>query len=385
MYTNDILLKTVQFIKAVYRENEIKEKSFLMLGKQEMHLHEAFLGVLEEAGLIEDKNMFSEKEMEDSVLFFRALGFKEVHSLDVSDYEKADIIFNLNDKIPKELEGKFDMVFDGGVIEHVFNVTNAFLNICRLAKVGGYIFNLNPVYNYLHNTFWNISPEMFLEFYSANEYKILDCSMLTYLAEDEESRAWPDRPVIWSPDVRLMNFMEGGGLRTGQHIRSMNKLCSNPHPETWIVAKKTHNKEFVYPIVSGYAKKHKGEQEDYSSRTWKPRARYDVSKVVLWIKNKENINLYCTGKTYRNIMRAIYDAGLEHKIDKVFDSDVEKLGARAMGKHVNYLNSNTFLRNDEILICTEKHIKEVYEQLRKHGIQPERIYKLTDSIFARDI
>lgn len=84
-------------------------------------------------------------------------------------------------------------------------------------------------------------------------------------------------------------------------------------------------------------------------------------------------------------MRAIYDAGLEHKIDKVFDSDVEKLGARAMGKNVNYLNSNTFLRNDEILICTEKHIKEVYEQLRKHGIQPERIYKLTDSIFARDI
>lgn len=273
MFTNDILLKTVQFVKSVYREDEIKNKNFLMLGKQEMHLHEAFLDVLEEAGLIEDKEQFGESEMEDSVLFFKALGFKEVHSLDVSDYEKADIIFNLNDNIPKNLEDQFDMVFDGGVIEHVFNVTNAFLNICKLTKVGGYIFNLNPVYNYIHNTYWNISPEMFLEFYAANQYKIIECSMLTYLAEDREKRAWPDRPVIWSPDIRLMNFMEGGGLCTGEHIRSLHKLCSNPHPETWIVAKKTHANEFVYPIVAGYAKKHKGEQEDNTKKTWKNRAK----------------------------------------------------------------------------------------------------------------
>ena len=275
MFTNDILLKTVQFVRSVYREDEIKDKSFLMLGKQEMHLHEAFLDVLEEAGLIEDQKQFGESEMEDSVLFFKALGFKEVHALDVSDYEKADIIFNLNDNIPKDLEGRFDMVFDGGVIEHVFNVANAFLNICKLTKVGGYIFNLNPVYNYLHNTYWNISPEMFLEFYAANQYKIIECSMLTYLAEDRERRAWPDRPVIWSPDIRLMNFMEGGGLCTGEHIRSLHKLCSNPHPETWIVAKKTHANEFVYPIVGGYAKKHKGEQEDNTKKTWKNRAKSD--------------------------------------------------------------------------------------------------------------
>ncbi len=42
-FTNDLLLRTVQFIKSAYSDEEIRSKSFLMLGKQEMHLHEAML------------------------------------------------------------------------------------------------------------------------------------------------------------------------------------------------------------------------------------------------------------------------------------------------------------------------------------------------------
>lgn len=258
-FTNDLLLRTLQNIKSVYKD-DIEEKSFLMLGKQEMHLDKVFMEILFESGLIKDKSRFSIDELNDSVLFFKALGFKEVHALDVSEYENADLIFNLNDRIPEKLKDRFDMVYDGGVIEHVFDVTNAFLNICKMTKVGGYIFNLNPVYNYIHNTFWNISPEMFLDFYSANKYNILECSLVTFLSEDEENRAWKDRPVIWSPDVRLMTIR--GELCPGEYIRSLHKLCSNPHPHTFIVAQKTHAEDFVYPIVSGYAKRHKAYEEE---------------------------------------------------------------------------------------------------------------------------
>ena len=258
-FTNDLLLRTLQFIHSVYRD-ELAEKNFLMLGKQEMHLDSDFMEVLHESGLIEDVSQFGIDELNDSVLFFKKLGFKEVHAMDVSEYEHADIIFNMNDKLPEDLENKFDMVFDGGVIEHVFDVVNAFLNICKMTKVGGYIFNINPVYNYIHNTFWNISPEMFLDFYSANNYKMLDCSLITWLSEDDEKRAWADRPAIWSPDVRLMARM--GGLYTGEYLRSLHKLCSNPHPHTFIIAQKTHSEEFIYPIVSGYAAKHRKYEEE---------------------------------------------------------------------------------------------------------------------------
>src|SRR5438045_2450542 len=47
--------------------------------------------------------------------FFQMLGFSEVHSLDVSDYEGASEIFDLNSTLlPHHLEGAFDFVLDGG-------------------------------------------------------------------------------------------------------------------------------------------------------------------------------------------------------------------------------------------------------------------------------
>jgi len=253
-FTNDLLLRTLQVLKGSYGR-EIESKSFLMLGKQEMHLSEDFLDILKQSGLIDDKSKFGRNELEDSVLFFKAFGFKEVHALDVSDYEGADIIFNLNEDVPNEYVERFDVVYDGGVIEHVFQVNTAFANICKMTKVGGYIFNHNPVYNYLYNTFWNISPQMFLEFYAANDYLIIDSCLLTFLTKDIENRPWQDRPVTWSPDIRLMNLIHP--LYTGQYIRSLHNLCENPIPHTFIVAKKTNSKDLIYPIVSGYAKRHR--------------------------------------------------------------------------------------------------------------------------------
>lgn len=262
-FTNDLLMRTLQFIKMM--EGNIEDKSFLMIGMQRLNLTESFISILEEADLINEgqKARLGEKELKDSIAFFKAIGFKEVHALDVSDYEKADIIFDLNYDLPEELIGKFDIVFDGGVIEHVFDVVKAFKNLCQMTKVGGYIFNINPVYNYLYNTFWNISPEMFLEFYGANKYKILDCSLITFLSEDIDNRPWEERPIIWSPDIRFLD--EKHPLLAGKHIRSMNALAPNPHPNTFIVARKTNDKEFIIPIVSGYAKKHKKEKEVLTS------------------------------------------------------------------------------------------------------------------------
>ncbi len=353
-----------------------------MLGKQEMHLHEDFLDVLKESELIADKSQFGEKELEDSVLFFKALGFKEVHALDVSNYERADIIFNLNDDLPEDLMCKFDVIFDGGVIEHVFDVGKAFTSICKMTAVGGIIISCNPVYNYIHNTFWNISPEMFLDFYSVNNYSILDCSIFTWLAEDIERREWPERPIIWSPDVRCMNYIHP--LYAGQHLRSLNKLCTNPHPHTYIVARKTHNEELIYPIVSGYARKHRGEKEETGRRTSKRRTKYDMSKIVKFIESKDKIALYGANDICKAIMKALYENNLEDRVLKVFEFDTDKIGMDIMGKSVCYLNNNTISDDEEILICNE-NADETYQLLCKKGIASERVYRLMDVQFLKEI
>ena len=204
---------------------------------------------------------------------------------------------------------------------------------------------------------------------------------VTILTEDRDKRAWPDRPVIWSPDVRLMNL--GGSLNTGEHIRSLNKLCPNPLPHTWVIAQKMYDKAFVYPIVSGYAKKHKGEEEDTSRRTMRIRPKYDVSKVIQWVSDKENVNLYGTGKDFEIIMKALYDNDLESRIIKVFDSDLGKIGAYIMGKEVCYLNNNTFSGEDELLICNEGKSGTIYNQLCQKGFRSHKIFKLSDSIFRK--
>ncbi|MGO9959041.1 MAG: hypothetical protein ACLP50_24265 [Solirubrobacteraceae bacterium] len=52
--------------------------------------------------------------------FFRAAEASSVISIDASAYEGAEIVHDMNAPIPPELECKFDLVVDGGSIEHIF-------------------------------------------------------------------------------------------------------------------------------------------------------------------------------------------------------------------------------------------------------------------------
>ena len=48
-------------------------------------------------------------------VFFHRLGFDEVVATDVSDYEDAALVFDLNDpQVPEGHAGRYDMVLDGG-------------------------------------------------------------------------------------------------------------------------------------------------------------------------------------------------------------------------------------------------------------------------------
>ena len=51
---------------------------------------------------------------------FQAFRFNTVDSMDISDFEGANIIHDLNYPIPKNLEQKYNCVFDGGVIGTCF-------------------------------------------------------------------------------------------------------------------------------------------------------------------------------------------------------------------------------------------------------------------------
>ncbi len=98
-----------------------------------------------------------------------------VDSIDISDYEGATIIHDMNVEIPNELKGKYDTVIDGGTIEHVFNVRQALDNVSFLCKPGGQIIHMLPANNQCGHGFWQMSPELFFSMYSdKNGYKSTD-------------------------------------------------------------------------------------------------------------------------------------------------------------------------------------------------------------------
>jgi len=95
--------------------------------------------------------------------FLRWLGCDELHCLDVSDYEGADIIHDLNVPIPPSLKGRFQAVVDAGSLEHVFNVAVSLQNCMDMVVIGGHLVIVTPTNNFCGHGLYQFSPELFFE------------------------------------------------------------------------------------------------------------------------------------------------------------------------------------------------------------------------------
>ena len=108
-----------------------------------------------------------------------------VDSVDVSDYEGATIIHDMNKPLPNKLKGQYDTVIDSGTLEHVYNVPQALENCSLLCKPGGQIIHMLPANNLCGHGFWQMSPELFFSLYSVkNGYKDTE----VYLAKSLENK-----------------------------------------------------------------------------------------------------------------------------------------------------------------------------------------------------
>lgn len=102
--------------------------------------------------------------------FFSTLGV-ELSVVDLKEVRGGEIVCNLNEPIADELRGTFDIVFDGGTMEHCFNVSQAIANILSMAKVDGYICHANPM-TMVNHGFYNFSPTFYYDFYVQNGHKM---------------------------------------------------------------------------------------------------------------------------------------------------------------------------------------------------------------------
>jgi SAM-dependent methyltransferase len=99
--------------------------------------------------------------------FLRFLGAKEAASVDRSDFEGATLLHDLNERFPENVRGHFDMVVDGGTLEHIFNYPAALRNCLEVLRVGGHFATITPASGQMGHGFYQFSPELFFRVFSA--------------------------------------------------------------------------------------------------------------------------------------------------------------------------------------------------------------------------
>ena len=323
---------------------DFTDKSIVMLGKQDVGFtYKFFIEKCSSAGFElkdEDVKGMSNKQLysrADSEVLFSMLGFKEVHALDVSDYEGADICVDLNVTIPEELHGRFDVVYDGGTLEHIFNVKTGLDNISLLTKKGGVIIHDVPAANWCNHGFYSFSPTLFLDYYMANNFEVNTTYLYVYNFVN-------GRAQYCTPDCRLVDVQPI--LAEKMDLKSERAIL------VCVVTKKEDSAVDRIPMQAMYVDMHK--QVDEVANTLEYMQKKGYKKVAL----------YGTGAVVRTLIDRIEQIPCE--ILGLIDSASDKIGKELRGYQI-FAVEDIVSQVDCIVIASFKFADVIEQRLYNMG------------------
>jgi hypothetical protein len=127
---------------------------------------------------------------------FEDFGLAPMTALDISDYQGAEIIFDLNEPDPPpETRQRFGLIVNGGTLEHVFHVPNALANLNCMLKPGGAILHILPCNNLVDHGFYQFSPTLMFDYYSALQFDLLESTMMIFNPRRNDGHLWEIRAV----------------------------------------------------------------------------------------------------------------------------------------------------------------------------------------------
>ena len=191
---------------------------------------------------------------------FHMLNFDNVDSMDAFDNEKPSIVHNLNNPVPVDLHEKFDVIFDIGVIEHVFDIRQAIENIVRMLKNKGVVLFYNPMIGSLNQCFYNLQPTFFFDIFKANGF-------------DELSLYFVNKPRYWfDPDTKAL-------WREFHYNDKIKRQKMFSDTEIFFTARKTNLLDkFITPLQGAYIKYH---DKHYLSKS--QLSLGNVPKIKIWL------------------------------------------------------------------------------------------------------
>ena len=165
--------------KLLLLENSYKPitGNFLSIGKHTVSMNNNIIcNLLKDYGMpfLNNKDIdtstrhSSKKNLSDTALL-KSFSNAKYSCLDVSNYEGANIIHDMNLPIPNSLKNKFDFIYNGSCMDNIFNPVSFLINTTEMLKPGGRI---------LHHersttgagAYLAFSPEYFFSYYSINKF-----------------------------------------------------------------------------------------------------------------------------------------------------------------------------------------------------------------------
>ncbi len=209
-----------------------------MLGRQEMLVDAGSLRkLMEEFGIHPGSDLLAELltscDGGYGEPFLRLLGASEIVSIDASAYEGCTFSHDLNLPIPECLKDRFDLLIDGGTLEHIFNFPVAIQNCIDMLTLGGHFLSATPANNFAGHGFYQFSPELFFRVFSPENGFVIERAIV--------SEAYCDKSWYRVPDP--------------QQVRSRVEFVS-AHPTYLLIqAKKVRQFDVIqrYPQQSDYS------------------------------------------------------------------------------------------------------------------------------------
>lgn len=135
--------------------------------------------------------------------------------LDVLGGDKVTM-FDLNfDQVPDSMKEQFDIVFNYGTTEHVFNQYNSFKTIHDLTKPSGFMLHCVPMSGFHNHGLFNYNMKFFTQLGKSNYYNLRD----SFLTVD------PDNYKIERSIVNIFNqdkfFLKHANQSTRKDIRKV--------------------------------------------------------------------------------------------------------------------------------------------------------------------
>lgn len=317
--------------------------SILQLGRQTFYFSEQEFSQWAEkmnTELADSDEKHPKDEIISDTLFFKLLGFEEVFSADYSNYENPDFIFDLNNPVPEEYHNRFDVIYDGGTMEHCFNTFQVLKNIHLMLKRGGRVIHSSPSNNHVDHGFYMFSPTLFADYYNANSWKVHTLNIFKY-TRGHIYEPW----LIYDYTPGCLEFYAFGGFND-------DKLLG-----IWSICEKT-----------GSSTKDVIPSQGFYTKTWSDVNNTVDSKITFDAKGKK-IKIFGASKLGEEALTALSH---DSEIIGFLDNNEKKNGTRFHNNPV-MLPYDGMANDCDYILIASLFAPEIYQQLLEFGISKEKI------------